>query len=161
MVSLSSLARAQAKTCESTTGAASGLCNAYCVHMGCNIPGKNASAAACRSVAAAFERIAHTPLVCSTSPFACTCAGGILSCSATGLEPSATAYLNIDLTAYAYGFNGVGDAQVDASGSVQFPPFDLFTFLMDRSLALNSVIMAVTNQPGEILMEAIVPTCPR
>jgi len=160
-IGISGVARAQSGVCENATGAARGLCDAYCVHMQCNTPGKNASDAACRSIASQFERIAGVPLVCSTSPLTCTCAAGILSCSATGLAPGTTGYLNIDLTAYAYGFNGVGDAPIDASGNVQFPPFDLFTYLADRNLVLSSVIMAVTNQPGTILMETTAPACGR
>jgi len=161
ILGLSGLPHAQASVCEGTTGAAYGLCNAYCVHMECNTPGKNASGTACRRVAAAFERITGAPLVCSTSPLTCTCAGGILKCSATGLEPGATAYLNIDLTAYAYGFNGVADAPIDVAGNAQFPPFNLFAYLTDRNLVLTSVIMAVTNQLGQILLETAAPACGR
>jgi hypothetical protein len=161
LIGVSVVAHAGSAVCENTKGAARGLCEAYCVHMQCNTPGTNASDTACHSVAAQFEKITGVPLVCSTSPFTCTCAGGILNCSATGLVPGATGYLNIDLTAYSYGFNGVGDALIDASGNVHFPPFDLFAYLADRNLVLSSVIMAVTNQPGQILLETIVPTCPR
>ena len=57
-IGISGVARAQSGVCENATGAARGLCDAYCVHMQCNTPGKNASDAACRSIASQFERIA-------------------------------------------------------------------------------------------------------
>jgi len=62
---------------------------------------------------------------------------------------------------YAYGFNGVADAPIDVAGNAQFPPFNLFAYLTDRNLVLTSVIMAVTNQLGQILLETAAPACGR
>ena len=104
------------------------------------------------------EMIAPT---CTPGPaLACTCSDGILSCSGSGFDPGILVFLGIDLTPYAYGQNGVGPfGTTDANGNVQFEPFDLGSYLAARNLALSSVSMLVTNQPGTILALSQVPTC--
>jgi hypothetical protein len=154
---------AQIDPCAGASGAAYGLCTAYCVHMQCGTSGLSASQEACRGVAASYMKLTGAPILCATTSasLSCTCSDGILSCSASGLEAGVVAFLNIDLTAYNYGQNGVGDALTDANGNVQFPDFDVFSYLAARNLTLTSVVMQVTNQAGMTLAQAIVPTCPR
>jgi hypothetical protein len=156
-------ARAQNDPCSGATGAAYGLCSAFCVHMECDKPAPKAAQIACRRVAASYLKLVGSPLVCSStsSNLSCTCSGGILACSASGLDGGVVAFLNIDLTAYSYGQNGVGDALTDSSGNVQFPSFDVFSYLAARNLTLASVLMQVTNQAGVTLTQANVPTCAR
>lgn len=163
IMALSGSARAQNDPCTGATGAAYGLCSAYCVHMECDKPGQRASQVACHGVAANYLKLVGSPISCSSTSanLLCTCSSGFLTCSASGLEGGIVAFLNIDLTAYSYGQNGVGDALTDASGNVQFPSFDVSSYLATRNLTLTSVLMQVTNQGGMTLAQANVPTCTR
>lgn len=55
---------AEESVCDSHTGAAFGLCNAYCEAMDCDSASPHASARACARVAEHFERITGIPLFC-------------------------------------------------------------------------------------------------
>jgi len=50
--------------CDNETGAAFGLCNAYCEAMDCDSPNHHASDNGCEHVKANFERITGRPLPC-------------------------------------------------------------------------------------------------
>jgi len=58
--------------CDSQSGAAFGLCNAYCEAMDCDSPAPQASATACSRVQENFQRITGQPLPCDVP---CPCAG--------------------------------------------------------------------------------------
>jgi hypothetical protein len=58
--------------CDAQTGAAYGLCNAYCEAMDCDSPAPQASPTACSRVKQNFLRITGQPLPCDIP---CPCAG--------------------------------------------------------------------------------------
>jgi hypothetical protein len=58
--------------CDGQTGAAHGLCTAYCEAMDCDSPKPHASAQACAKIANNFVRITGQPLPCD-----CPCVGRI------------------------------------------------------------------------------------
>jgi hypothetical protein len=58
--------------CDNETGAAFGLCNAYCEAMDCDSPNPHASAQGCASVRANFERKTGRPMPCEV---VCPCTG--------------------------------------------------------------------------------------
>jgi hypothetical protein len=58
--------------CDAQTGAAYGLCTAYCEAMDCDSPSPHASATACSRVQQNFLRITGQPLPCDVP---CPCAG--------------------------------------------------------------------------------------
>ena len=60
----------QETICDSYSGAAFGLCNAYCEAMDCDSPAPHASATACSKVGSHFQRITGTDLPCNA---ACPC----------------------------------------------------------------------------------------
>jgi hypothetical protein len=62
----------QETVCDHETGAAFGLCNAYCEAMDCDSPNHRASVGACNSVRRNFERKTGRPLPCAVQ---CPCAG--------------------------------------------------------------------------------------
>jgi hypothetical protein len=83
LVLLASVAVAWAKTpdgqtpseetvCDNETGAAFGLCNAYCEAMDCDSPNHRASDNACAAVKRNFEKKTGRPLPCEVT---CPCAG--------------------------------------------------------------------------------------
>lgn len=58
--------------CDDESGAAFGLCNAYCEAMDCDSDSPHASATACRQVQRNFERKTSRPLPCLVT---CPCSG--------------------------------------------------------------------------------------
>lgn len=56
--------------CDGQTGAAYGLCNAYCEAMDCDSPAPHASPTGCSRVAANYTRITGEPLPCAVD---CPC----------------------------------------------------------------------------------------
>jgi hypothetical protein len=58
--------------CDTETGAAYGLCNAYCESMDCDDPAKRASDAGCAAVRRNFEKKTGRPIPCAMT---CPCAG--------------------------------------------------------------------------------------
>jgi hypothetical protein len=58
--------------CDNETGAAYGLCNAYCEAMDCTDPNQRASNQGCESVKANFEKKTGRPLPCAMT---CPCPG--------------------------------------------------------------------------------------
>ena len=58
--------------CDNETGAAFGLCNAYCEAMDCDSPNHRASDAACAQVRRSFERRTGRPMPCEVT---CPCLG--------------------------------------------------------------------------------------
>jgi hypothetical protein len=62
----------QETVCDNETGAAYGLCNAYCEAMDCTDPNQHASDHGCESVKKNFEKHTGRPLPCLTT---CPCAG--------------------------------------------------------------------------------------
>src|SRR6185295_3604734 len=74
--------------CDGESGAAFGLCNAYCEAMDCDSPAPHASATACSKVRSHFQRITGHDIPCA---MACPCQSmpafnadlaGITECSA-------------------------------------------------------------------------------
>lgn len=63
---------AQETVCDNETGAAYGLCNAYCEAMDCTDPNQRASDKGCESVKANFEKKTGRPLPCAMT---CPCPG--------------------------------------------------------------------------------------
>ena len=61
---------AEETVCDGQTGAAYGLCNAYCEAMDCDSPEPQASPTACSRVQANYQRITGQPLPCDV---ACPC----------------------------------------------------------------------------------------
>ncbi len=55
---------AEETVCDGQTGAAYGLCNAYCEAMDCDSPAPQASPTACSRVQDSFQRITGQPLPC-------------------------------------------------------------------------------------------------
>jgi hypothetical protein len=109
--------------------------------------------------------IAATALFAVSAPAApaaaatLTCNTGIMviNCSVSGAPASSPVFLNIDLDAYSYGFNGVSDTVTNGSGAAIFPSFEVDAYLNPRGLGdLECVIMAVTNQPGDTLDRELV-----
>jgi hypothetical protein len=62
----------QETVCDNESGAAYGLCNAYCEAMDCDDAGKHASDAGCAAVRRNFERKTGRPMPCQAT---CPCAG--------------------------------------------------------------------------------------
>jgi hypothetical protein len=62
----------QETVCDMETGAAYGLCNAYCEAMDCTDPNQRASDRGCESVRENFERKTGRPLPCTLT---CPCPG--------------------------------------------------------------------------------------
>jgi hypothetical protein len=62
----------QETVCDHETGAAFGLCNAYCEAMDCDSPNHRASVGACNSVRRNFEKKTGRPLPCAVQ---CPCSG--------------------------------------------------------------------------------------
>lgn len=60
----------QETICDSYSGAAFGLCNAYCEAMDCDSPAPHASATACSKVGSHFQRITGSNLPCNAT---CPC----------------------------------------------------------------------------------------
>ena len=60
----------QETICDSYSGAAFGLCNAYCEAMDCESPAPHASATACSKVGSHFQRLTGADLPCNAS---CPC----------------------------------------------------------------------------------------
>lgn len=58
--------------CDNESGAAYGLCNAYCEAMDCDDPAKRASDAGCAAVRRNFEKKTGRPIPCELT---CPCAG--------------------------------------------------------------------------------------
>jgi hypothetical protein len=56
---------AEETVCDNESGAAFGLCNAYCEAMDCDSPAPQASPTACSRVLANFQRITGRPLPCN------------------------------------------------------------------------------------------------
>ena len=73
--------------CDGLTGAASGLCNAYCEAMDCDSPNHHASDNACAQVKRNFERKTGQPLPCEV---VCPC-GQLLPLFAALANGTATA----------------------------------------------------------------------
>jgi hypothetical protein len=65
---------AEETVCDNESGAAFGLCNAYCEAMDCDSPAPQASATACSRVRANFLRFTGRPLPCDV---VCPCAVGL------------------------------------------------------------------------------------
>ena len=63
---------AQETVCDNETGAAYGLCNAYCEAMDCTDPNQRASDKGCESVKENFEKHTGRPLPCTMT---CPCPG--------------------------------------------------------------------------------------
>ena len=80
--------------CDSETGAAYGLCTAYCEAMDCESDEPAASETACTKVQAKFLNITGRDLPCEAAAVTCPCSGnpaweavltgGLLACSAGG-----------------------------------------------------------------------------
>jgi hypothetical protein len=64
---------AEETVCDNETGAAFGLCNAYCEAMDCETDEPNASATACSRVRGKFQQITGRDLPCEEPP-TCPCA---------------------------------------------------------------------------------------
>jgi hypothetical protein len=64
---------AEESVCDSETGAAYGLCNAYCEAMDCDSDDPHASANACSKVQAKFQQITGRDLPCEVPPVTCPC----------------------------------------------------------------------------------------
>ena len=77
----------QETVCDNETGAAFGLCNAYCEAMDCDSPDHHASDQACASVRSNFERKTGRPMPCEAT---CPCFG-LLPLFAQLQDASATA----------------------------------------------------------------------
>ena len=77
---------ARETVCDNETGAAYGLCNAYCEAMDCDSPEPHASATACSKVGSHFERITGSDLPCNAT---CPCTAA-LSLFAAFVNGSAT-----------------------------------------------------------------------
>jgi hypothetical protein len=60
--------------CDNETGAAYGLCNAYCEAMDCSSANPSASANACSRVRGKFTQITGRDLPCEAPPLDCPCA---------------------------------------------------------------------------------------
>ncbi|HET9766068.1 MAG TPA: hypothetical protein VFS60_04440 [Thermoanaerobaculia bacterium] len=73
--------------CDNETGAAFGLCNAYCEAMDCDSPNHHASDQACASVRKNFEKKTGRPIPCEVT---CPCFG-LLPLFAQLQDESATA----------------------------------------------------------------------
>jgi len=58
----------QETICDSETGAAFGLCNAYCEAMDCDSANRQATETACTKVKTKFTNITGRPLPCETCP---------------------------------------------------------------------------------------------
>jgi hypothetical protein len=114
----------QETVCDNETGAAFGLCNAYCEAMDCDSPNHHASDNACAAVKRNFERKTGRPLPCEmTCPcpehlpvYAAIVAGTepILRCVAT---PEFVIVQQVDLD-----FSTVTTAPPECHDNVQ-PPF--------------------------------------
>lgn len=65
---------AEETVCDSETGAAYGLCNAYCEAMDCDSDNPSASETACSKVQDKFRRITGRDLPCEVPELACPCA---------------------------------------------------------------------------------------
>lgn len=77
--------------CDNETGAAFGLCNAYCEAMDCDSPNHHASDQGCASVKRNFEKKTGRPLPCEAT---CPC-GGLLPLFADIVSGAATVTLCI------------------------------------------------------------------
>ena len=79
----------QETVCDAETGAAFGLCNAYCEAMDCDSPNHHASDTACEHVKRNFERHTGRPLPCEAT---CPCVtrlplfGNLVSRAATAQQ---------------------------------------------------------------------------
>ena len=59
---------ARESVCDAETGAAYGLCNAYCEAMDCDSAAPSASATACDKVRSKFQNVAGRDVTCETCP---------------------------------------------------------------------------------------------
>ncbi len=66
---------AEETVCDSETGAAFGLCNAYCEAMDCESEDPQASETACTKVRGKFMNITGRDLPCEAPPATCPCLG--------------------------------------------------------------------------------------
>ena len=109
---------AEETVCDNETGAAFGLCNAYCEAMDCESDDPQASENACSRVQDKFQQITGRDLPCETPPVTCPCndpasnpvfaetvanQNFILSCSIAGsgtvsiaLAPSGSGFASVD-----------------------------------------------------------------
>ena len=62
---------AQESVCDGQSGAAFGLCNAYCEAMDCDSSSPQASATACDKVRAGFVRVTGVDIPCEAEPIVC------------------------------------------------------------------------------------------
>ncbi len=82
---------AEETACDNETGAAFGLCNAYCEAMDCDSESPQASETACTKVRDKFQQITGHDLPCEAPPATCPCLsdGNFRKCLGTGqcLQP--------------------------------------------------------------------------
>jgi hypothetical protein len=75
--------------CDNLTGAAYGLCTAYCEAMDCESPDPHASATACSRVGDHFQRITGSVPPCVVPPTECPCMGdAVFSSVANQIVPA-------------------------------------------------------------------------
>lgn len=92
----------QETVCDAQSGAAYGLCTAYCEAMDCDSPAPHASATACSRVGSKFTQFTGTPVPCD------------VSCPCTEELPLFAAFVNgtetIDTCVSGGGLTNVGNA---------------------------------------------------
>ncbi|HEX6901374.1 MAG TPA: hypothetical protein VF789_16735 [Thermoanaerobaculia bacterium] len=110
---------AQETVCDDETGAAYGLCNAYCEAMDCESDDPQASETACTRVKDKFTQITGRDLPCEAAVVNCPCealpewtavlAGGAASCIDSGIR----VILNTSTGSVAAGLDPPADSSCD------------------------------------------------
>lgn len=148
---------AQETVCDSETGAAFGLCNAYCEAMDCESANPQASATACSKVKDKFTNITGRPLPCETCPApppgtTCPCVDAFADFS-TGLSspPLQCFELGTFIVKQTAPFDAI------AAGCSAASPFGVFCGA--ESLANGLQILSVTTEEGQACVQLIRESC--
>jgi hypothetical protein len=101
---------AEETVCNTETGAAYGLCNAYCEAMDCETDNPSASATACTRVQDKFQQITGRDLPCeAVTPATCPCQGiddfdtttqSPETCTLGGLDRAITLFVDFGLSQF-------------------------------------------------------------
>lgn len=131
--------------CDGQTGAAFGLCNAYCEAMDCDSPAPHASATACAKVGSHFQRITGSPVPCDSS---CPCSAQIALFFAftNGDQTISQCISNPNETTF---FTPGGDYAIVTSSGCQATNQDLFVELTpaESALCVQALLSAAAAQP--------------
>jgi hypothetical protein len=146
---------AEETVCDSETGAAYGLCNAYCEAMDCETDNPNASATACSRVQDKFQQITGRDLPCEVPQVRCPCNDPAVNATFAALVAGQITITACDHSGFSPGTRVTYNSSAQAFGGVErgqplcgtsSPSHRLFPTLEEALVCSDLLAQAAANQ---------------